>query len=174
LLIGNASLGRRLMVAMILGSKVAAIIAWPSPVRWMKSKVRDERLLAQRRANRGPDKLRYPGLSSGLVVGSGEFFPQGHVRSKDREGLFDDIVGPGWCIIASEPAALDALSASQRDFWKAIGGRFATVAVPQVADAFEDVDGIYRAWFAAHSCSVAVVRPDWYLYATARKGKRPA
>jgi hypothetical protein len=140
----------------------------------MKSKVRDERLLAQRRANRGPDKLRYPGLSSGLVVGSGEFFPQGHVRSKDREGLFDDIVGPGWCIIASEPAALDALSASQRDFWKAIGGRFATVAVPQVADAFEDVDGIYRAWFAAHSCSVAVVRPDWYLYATARKGKRPA
>lgn len=134
-----------------------------------KARERDERLLAQRRANRGPDKLRYPGLSSGLVVGSGEFFPQGHVRSKDREGLFDDIVGPGWCIIASEPAALGALSASQRDFWKAIGGRFATVAVPQVSDAFEDVDGIYRAWFAAHSCCVAVVRPDWYLYATARK-----
>lgn len=37
--LGNAALGRRLMVAMIRGSKVAAIAAWPSPVRWMKSKV---------------------------------------------------------------------------------------------------------------------------------------
>jgi hypothetical protein len=39
LLLGNALLGGRMMVAMIRGSKVAAIIAWPSPVRWMKSKV---------------------------------------------------------------------------------------------------------------------------------------
>jgi hypothetical protein len=39
LLLGNTSLGRGMMVAMIRGSKVAAIIAWPSPVRWMKSKV---------------------------------------------------------------------------------------------------------------------------------------
>lgn len=140
-----------------------------------KARERDERLLAQRRANRGPDKLRYPGLTTGLIAGSGDFFPQGHVRSKQREGLFDDVVGPGWCIIASEPGVPGALSASQREFWKAIGGRIASVAVPEVADTLEDIDGIYRAWFAAHACSVAVVRPDWYLYGTARKvGDLPA
>ena len=65
-----------------------------------RARERDERFLAQRRANRGPDKLRYPGLIGGLVVGSGEFFPHGLVCANGREGLFDDIVGPGWCIIA--------------------------------------------------------------------------
>ena len=51
-----------------------------------------------------------------------------------------------------------------------IGGRIAAVTVPQTASALEDIGGTYRAWFAAHSCSVAVVRPDWYLYGTARNG----
>ena len=97
----------------------------------VKARERDERLLAQRRANQGPEKLRYPGLNGGLVAGSGEFFPQGRVRSNGREALFDDIVGPGWCIVACEPDVLDALTASQRDAWKAIGGRIAAVTVPQ-------------------------------------------
>jgi 2-polyprenyl-6-methoxyphenol hydroxylase-like FAD-dependent oxidoreductase len=136
-----------------------------------KARERDERLLAQRRANRGPDKLRYPGLISGLVAGSGEFFLQGQVRSNGRESLFDDIVGSGWCIVASEPNVLDALTASQRDAWRAIGGRIAVVAPPQTVGALEDVDGTYSAWFAAHTCSVAVVRPDWYLYGTAKDGR---
>ena len=47
----------------------------------------------------------------------------------------------------------------------------ATVTVPQTASALEDLDGTYREWFAAHACSVAVVRPDWYLYGTARDGR---
>jgi hypothetical protein len=118
-----------------------------------------------------PRSCVYPGLRGGLVAGSGEFFPQGHVRSNGREGLFDDIVGPGWCILACEPDVLEALTFSHRKAWKAIGGRIATVAVPNTAGALEDVDGLYHAWFATHSCSVAVVRPDWYLYGTARDGR---
>jgi 2-polyprenyl-6-methoxyphenol hydroxylase-like FAD-dependent oxidoreductase len=136
-----------------------------------KARERDERLLKQRRANQGPDKLRYPGLVAGLVASSGEFFPQGRVRSNGQEGLFDDIVGYGWCIVTSEPGVLDALTSSNRDAWTAIGGRMAAVAAPLSPGVLEDVDGIYSAWFAAHSCSVAVVRPDWYVYGTARDGQ---
>jgi hypothetical protein len=137
----------------------------------IKARERDERLFAKRRANQGPEKLRYPGLKGGLVAGSGEFFPQGRVRSGGREALFDDIVGLGWCIVASEPGVLEALTASHRDTWKAIGGRMAGVTVPQTDGALEDLDGTYRKWFADHSCSAAVVRPDWYVYGTARDGR---
>jgi 2-polyprenyl-6-methoxyphenol hydroxylase-like FAD-dependent oxidoreductase len=137
----------------------------------VKARERDERLFAQRRAHQGPAKLRYPGLRGGLVADSGEFFPQGRVRSNGREALFDDIVGPGWCIVGCEPDVFGALTLSHREAWKAIGGRIAAVTVPQTAGALEDVGGTYRAWFAAHACSVAVVRPDWYLYGTARDGR---
>jgi hypothetical protein len=132
-----------------------------------KARDRDERLLARRRANQGPEKLRYPGLKGGLVAGTGEFFPQGRVRSSDREGLFDDIVGPGWCIV-SKPDIPDRLTTSQRHAWKAIGGRIATVAAPHTGSSLEDIDGTYAEWFRTHSSSAAVVRPDWYLYGTAR------
>ena len=44
----------------------------------------------------------------------------------------------------------------------------AVVTMPQTAGALEDLGGTYRAWFTAHSCSLAVVRPDWYVYGTAR------
>lgn len=136
-----------------------------------KARERDERLLAQRRANQGPEKLRYPGLKGGLVVDSGEFFPQGLVRTSGREALFDDVVGSGWCIVATEPGVIDALTPSQRDTWNAVGGRTALVGAQQIAGVLEDVDGTYSAWFAPRSCVAAVVRPDWYVYGTARDGR---
>ena len=135
----------------------------------IQARERDERLLARRRANQGPDKLRYPGLIGGLVTGDGEFFPQGIVLADGERRLFDDVVGSGWCIVAAA-GVLDALPAAQRSAWKAFGGRTATVAGIQIAGALEDVDGTYARWFAAHSCSVAVIRPDWYVYGTARDG----
>ena len=133
----------------------------------LRARERDERLLARRSANQGPDELRYPGLTGGLVTGGGEFFPQGIVRAHDKRGLFDGMVGSGWCIVAV-PGVLEPLSTVDRAAWKAFGGRTATVAGPQTSGDFEDVDGTYARWFAAHSCSVAVIRPDWYVYGTAR------
>jgi 2-polyprenyl-6-methoxyphenol hydroxylase-like FAD-dependent oxidoreductase len=136
----------------------------------VKARERDERLFAKRRTHQGPEKLRYPGLKGGLVIGSGEFFPQGRVRTNGREALFDDIVGPGWCIVTCEPNVLNGLTISHRDAWKALGGTSAAVTVPQTEGSLEDLDGTYRSWFADHGCSVAVVRPDWYLYGTAKNG----
>ena len=139
-----------------------------------KARERDARLLAQRRAHQVPDKLRYPGLTGGLVAGGGgAFFPQGRVRSGSQAGLFDDIVGAGWCVVASEAGALSSLTASHREAWDAIGGHVAVVGTVAGGSAseFDDIDGIYSAWFASHGCTAAVVRPDWYVYGTAEGGE---
>jgi 2-polyprenyl-6-methoxyphenol hydroxylase-like FAD-dependent oxidoreductase len=143
---------------------------------------RDERLLAQRRENREPEKVRYPGLEGGPLIAGveagniGEFFPQGRVRAGDREGLFDDVVGTGPCIVARGDA-LASIGPELRWGWREIGGRLALFADPAVtapgdpeATELVDLDGLYRAWFDQNSREAAVVRPDWYLFGAAADG----
>ncbi len=132
---------------------------------------RDKRLMSQRAAQQKPEKLRLPGLAGRLVADSGAFFPQGRVRAGVRTGRFDDIVGAGWCIVASGAGVLDCLTVADRDAWAAIGGRIAIFGTPEESSSLMDIDGVYEAWFASHSCLAAVVRPDWYLYGTAGGGE---
>ena len=149
------------------------------------ARLRDEQLLAQRRARKAPEKVRYPGLTAGLIAAgaphAGTLFVQGRVRSDDgAERLFDDLVGAGPCIVVQRHATLTAITVEQAEHWKVMGGRVVrlrTAAEPANADAIDtvdapvtelvDSDGVYDAWFRAHGCAAAVVRPDWYLYGTA-------
>jgi 2-polyprenyl-6-methoxyphenol hydroxylase-like FAD-dependent oxidoreductase len=162
-----------------------------------KARERDERLLRARAENRAPEKLRYPPLAgAGLAarIGAphaGEFFVQGRVAGARGEGLFDDIVGQGPCIVARN-GALGGLGSRRREEWTAIGGRMATIgddgggagatgagaedggAPGYRADGtavVADRDGTYAAWFEDHDCEAAVVRPDWYLFGTADRGE---
>ncbi len=133
-----------------------------------KARQRDERMLAARRENRAPEKLRFPALSGGALAGTGaphagEFFVQGRVAADGREGLFDDLVGPGPCIVA-RGEALAALDPERRAAWARIGGHLAQI------DSDADLDGTYGAWFDSHECEAALVRPDWYLFGTAGDG----
>ena len=130
--------------------------------------VRDERLLAQRRAQQAPEKVSLPGLTAGLIAGGGAYFPQGRVRSHGVNGRFDDVVGSGWCIVVSDAALLRDMTEDRRRAWQGIGGRIAVVTRTSSDGAFEDLDGVYATWFAVQSCSATVVRPDWYSYGTAR------
>ena len=128
-----------------------------------QARARDERLLAQRRMQQAPEKLRYPGIASGLVAeGGGALFPQGRVRG----GRFDDVVGQGWCIVAADAAVLGALTDARRADWDALGGHVAVVSEAGGAEAGGGDDS-YAAWFLAHGCTAVVVRPDWYVYGAA-------
>ena len=131
---------------------------------------RDERLLSQRRANQAPAKVRFPGYKDGLIANTGTFFPQGRVRSAAAEGLFDDVVGSGWCIIACSTDMLNHLTDADRAAWNALGGRIAVIDQQGGGSALEDLDGTYAAWFAANDCRAVIVRPDWYLFGTAGDG----
>ncbi|TPG45757.1 bifunctional 3-(3-hydroxy-phenyl)propionate/3-hydroxycinnamic acid hydroxylase [Roseomonas nepalensis] len=128
------------------------------------ARARDERLLAARRARQAPEKLQFPALRGGLIANHGGLFPQGRLRHGERTALFDDLVGPGWCLVTLDPALPAALLPEARGAWDAIGGR---VAVLSPEGGLEDADGTYRDWFAANGGTAAVVRPDWYVYGTA-------
>ena len=148
-----------------------------------QARERDERMLAARREDRAPEKLRYPPLRGGILAGglgataAGEFFPQGRVRRAGEEALFDDLVGPGPVVVARGDA-LDGLDEEAHEAWRRLGGRFVTVVAPGAALdadgaeplALEDLDGTYLRWFEAKGLTAAAVRPDWYLFAAAADG----
>jgi hypothetical protein len=136
----------------------------------VKARERDERLIAQRRANQKPEKLRFPALRGGLIADHGGLFPQGPVRTSQRSGRFDDLAGAGWSIVVSDSCLLNGLSDQQRDAWQAIGGRYSAIGASGDGHDLEDVGGVYARWFAENACSAVVVRPDWHIYGTARSG----
>lgn len=143
-----------------------------------KARERDEQMLAARRANRAPDRLKFPPLSGGRLIeidssSSGEFFIQGQVRQNGRAGKFDDIVGAGPCVLA-RGEALAGFDPEQRRLWASIGGHVIKIddegdtATDAEEVVVEDLDGTYAAWFDAHECDVVAVRPDWYLFGIAQ------
>jgi 2-polyprenyl-6-methoxyphenol hydroxylase-like FAD-dependent oxidoreductase len=152
-----------------------------------KARERDERMLALRAERRAPEKLRYPALDGGALTAvggphAGEFFLQGRVRdAAGREGLFDDVVGQGPCVVA-RGEALAGLAPEARERWRRLGGRLALLAETPClsspsgrseawgAVVVEDLDGTYGGWLDAHGCEAVVVRPDWYLFGTAADG----
>ncbi len=108
-----------------------------------------------------------PGLTAGIVragdVAAGELFVQGRIDHHGEPTLFDDVVGAGWRLVMTGPAASASPLAAADDlaWFEAIGG--AVVAIdPQV-----DVDDTYGAWFAEHGVAAALQRPDLHLFGTA-------
>jgi 2-polyprenyl-6-methoxyphenol hydroxylase-like FAD-dependent oxidoreductase len=110
-------------------------------------------------ASVGPDPAEVPPLlpiQAGIIdprsPHAGRLFPQGRVDGK----RFDDVYGTGWRLIAlGDTPQVDDEAARWFD---TIGGQVVTVP----AD-----DPVYGTWFAAHSCTAALQRPDFHLYGTA-------
>jgi flavoprotein hydroxylase len=131
-----------------------------------EARARDERMIGEERARTAPLSLAPPGLASGcLGANGGGLFVQDRVAHAGRTGLFDDVVGGGFVLTSphADPAAqLDAELAA----WLAsIGGRSAHVAPGAPVD---DVTGAYARWFASRGAAVALQRPDFYVFGTAR------
>lgn len=129
-----------------------------------KARERDEKMLAARRANQTPEKISLPGLTGGLMADNGGYFPQGDVRLGGETGRFDDIVGHGWVIVAANGDMLRNLDADVLASWKSIEGKNCVIG----DGGAKDIDGTYAAWFAQNGCKAALVRPDFYVYGTAK------
>ena len=130
---------------------------------------RDARLMAARAANREPDKLIYPGLTGGMIANDGQLLPQGVVSTSARTGMFDDVAGTGWLIVAKGPDALSALSEEARVDWRELGGKLAVFNLSSIVGGgdISDTGGVYSRWFHDTGAVAAVVRPDSYIYGTA-------
>ena len=134
--------------------------------------MRDEAMLAARQAQQGmpvPVFLPGPGLfCEGDPLASQMFLQREVVRSGKR-GLFDDLIGSGFCLISTVGDPAKYLSPADEAFFTSIGGHLVSLSgsAGGHAEHVIDITGAYTEWFAAHSCAVVLTRPDWAMYGTA-------
>jgi 2-polyprenyl-6-methoxyphenol hydroxylase-like FAD-dependent oxidoreductase len=137
---------------------------------------RDERLIALQAANDSVQDsrliaFRVPGFEAGVIAkgapAAGDAFGQGRVRYNGAAGLFDDVAGRGWLILArtGDPAA--TLSPEDASFWRSLGGN--TLRLGTAPGDVEDVDGYYTSVLDEYGCDVIVKRPDYYIYGASTK-----
>jgi 2-polyprenyl-6-methoxyphenol hydroxylase-like FAD-dependent oxidoreductase len=135
-----------------------------------EAKARDERMIPAARAAGLTTPMAAPKIGPGCWVdgdaAAGELFLQARVARADGAGLFDDVAGSGFALVSSCGDPARVLSEEQRAWFASVGGVCAHVG----GDApLRDVDGAYARWFAARGCEVALQRPDFTVFATAKE-----
>jgi hypothetical protein len=141
-----------------------------------KVKTRDAQLRAMQAEKAGKPAeakliaFRVPGIEAGLVAGggvpaAGDAFPQARVQRREREGLFDDVAGRGFMILARGDDPLAKLNAEDRAFWQALGGKVVRL---DADDGVADIGGHYGKVMDAYGCDIIVKRPDYYIFGAAR------
>ena len=117
----------------------------------------------------------FPGLVGGVlhrdptgapVPPAGELFVQGRVAYRGRTGRYDDVIGPGFQLMAWNNDPLCVLPDDQVRFLHAIGARIVEVTnrYRPSGDIVDDLRGVYGRWFAEHRAEAVVVRPDYYVF----------
>ncbi len=119
----------------------------------------------------------FPGrLSCGVVHQPGSphtglLLPPAVVQSQDLRGPFDDVLGPGFVLLATEDVR-SLLGPSRLAFLRDISASVVRL-VPGWASpsdgAVADVDNVYLPFLAEAGEMGALVRPDHYLFGTAHK-----
>jgi 2-polyprenyl-6-methoxyphenol hydroxylase-like FAD-dependent oxidoreductase len=124
---------------------------------------RDETL----RATDTPPPLDFPPLTDGVIHRPGDGSPdplagrlglQTVVAVDGREGLFDDVVGSGWALIAADGDPLEDLGEGDRDVLRALDVTVASL------ETVSDVDGRLTQWLREHAADAVLVRPDFYVF----------
>ncbi|HEU4431534.1 MAG TPA: bifunctional 3-(3-hydroxy-phenyl)propionate/3-hydroxycinnamic acid hydroxylase [Myxococcota bacterium] len=135
-----------------------------------EAKQRDERMVPAARAAGLTTPAPLPKIGPGCWVAddaaAGALFLQGFVATAAGRARFDDVLGGGFALVSPHGDPAGALSAEQRAWFAARGGVCAHVGADS---ALRDVDGAYAKWFEAHGCAVALQRPDFTVFATAKE-----
>lgn len=136
-----------------------------------KAAERDARMMAELAA-RGHEPITGdlvklgPGIWCDDTPTAGELSPQGLVKFGALEGRFDQAVGQGWMVLAVDRPTDDLLSDTQMDVLKTLGGRL--LSLGRKGHDVETLDDSYRDWMDAACAHYAIIRPDFYVAATAR------
>lgn len=114
-----------------------------------------------------PPRLGAPGTFRDEDPAGGSLFIQARVEHDGQAGLFDDVVGRGFLLLASGGDVGAELSDESRGLLESLGGRIVTIAADGgTPGAVVDLDGAYADWFAEYGAAVVLVRPDFYVYGT--------
>jgi 2-polyprenyl-6-methoxyphenol hydroxylase-like FAD-dependent oxidoreductase len=99
-----------------------------------------------------------PGEEPGAA---GSLFPQASARVGGRSCLLEETLGDGFTLYALDADPRGLLSATAAAYLETLGASFLAVT-----DELDET-GAYRAWFESSDCTVALVRPDFYVFGTA-------
>jgi len=118
-----------------------------------------------------PPLPMFPHMTAGLIMrgddgvvmpGAGLLAPHVNVRSGDRIGRMDELVGTGFLLITLGRVPLDPLL---RERLYHIGGRIAAFAEHEL----EDLDDRIVPFLSRHDWTAMLVRPDFYVYGGAQQ-----
>ncbi|WP_448809758.1 bifunctional 3-(3-hydroxy-phenyl)propionate/3-hydroxycinnamic acid hydroxylase MhpA [Agromyces bauzanensis] len=133
---------------------------------------RDERLKAEYaiQSLRGPVSSHEALLGAGTWVASdplaGKPSIQGRVAFEGRTGRFDDAVGRGWFLLSASGSG-SPLTDEQARAIETVGGRELAVGPLGTEADVIDLEGAYTDWMTKHGIRHLLVRPDFYVAATA-------
>ncbi len=113
-----------------------------------------------------------PGVWCEESPGAGELSTQGIVEASGNRGLFDQVVGQGWIIVGLDADPAKTMSSSQLAILSYLDGKTITLGSKDNSPAATecdaiDVEGTYQAWLSSINATYFVLRPDFYLAATA-------
>ncbi|HEY2254830.1 MAG TPA: bifunctional 3-(3-hydroxy-phenyl)propionate/3-hydroxycinnamic acid hydroxylase [Variovorax sp.] len=106
-------------------------------------------------------------LSRAAHSARGTLFPQPRVSAPDgRTGLMDALAGCGWRLVLERE--LEAAAHGLPHWHPTLG------VLRLSAGAWQEHDGVVRAWMERHGCHAALVRPDHYVFGAAADAKELA
>ena len=135
--------------------------------------MRDEAMIAARQqAAQGEPPPTFPPGPGIFLEGdplAGQMFLQREVAREGSRGLFDDLVGSGFCLISVGGNPATHLSPDDLAFFTSINGQCVSISSSpgEYTDQVIDLSGAYAEWFAANSCAVVLMRPDFAIYGSA-------
>jgi resorcinol 4-hydroxylase (NADPH) len=91
---------------------------------------------------------------------------QGAVRRDGRVGRWDDVIGRSWALL-TRVGATSTVTEETKSLLKELDGVAVTIGTEASGAEVIDVDGVYAAWFADTDSDHIVLRPDYYVAATA-------
>ena len=98
---------------------------------------------------------------------AGELSTQGVVEANGKRDRFDQAVGVGWMVIGFGTNPADALTDAQCLALRRLDGKTVKIgAAGTVCDAV-DIEGTYATWMASIDARYFILRPDFYVAATA-------
>ena len=112
-------------------------------------------------------------LGSGVwcedTAAAGELSTQGVVEADGKRGLFDQVIGQGWMVVGLDKDPAAVLTSAQLETLQILDGRTVKIATALSAGTGDaiDVDGTYAQWLSSIDACYFIIRPDFYIAATA-------
>lgn len=112
-----------------------------------------------------------PGAWCETTAHAGELSVQGVVEANGKRDRFDQAVGHGWMIVGLGRDPAEVLAPEQLAQLKRLGGRTVRIGAPGTPCDAVDAEGTYARWLGGLGATFVLMRPDFYVAATAATGR---